>query len=161
MGAIAFCSKNSIVRISSLYSYTKLIFNIHIPFVHNKMNCSGGVYRNAILLLCIYACAFSDLKNPFIFCFFGDKKKSFNFQTHLPHFVIIISVPIWWNSDHRSEFCNFTSAPGSWKRGGIGGSWRVGKIDEYGSVKRWFMLLIIHWLIYLLNTYEKLSNMHF
>lgn len=54
-------------------------------------------------------------------------------KTHLPHFVIIISVPIWWNSDHKSEFCNFTSAPGNVNRGGIGWNCRVGKIDEYGS----------------------------
>lgn len=54
-------------------------------------------------------------------------------RSYLPHFVMIISVPILWNSDHKSAFCNFTSALGSVKRGGIGGSWRVGKIDEYGS----------------------------
>lgn len=53
--------------------------------------------------------------------------------THLPHFVIIISVPILWKSLHRSAFWSFTSAPGSVNLGGIGGSWRDGKIDEYGS----------------------------
>jgi hypothetical protein len=46
---------------------------------------------------------------------------------------MIISVPILWNSDQRSSLCNFTSALGSVKRGGIGGSWRAGKSDEYGS----------------------------
>lgn len=54
-------------------------------------------------------------------------------ETHRPHFVIIISVPILWNSDQRSAFCNLTSAPGSEKRGEIGGSWRAGNSDEYGS----------------------------
>lgn len=51
-------------------------------------------------------------------------------QTHRPHFVMIISVPILWNSDHKSSFCNLTSTLGREKRGGTGGSCLVGKIDE-------------------------------
>lgn len=56
------------------------------------------------------------------------------YLTHLPHLVIIISVPILWNSDHKSAFCNFTSASGIVNLGGIGGNCcRAGNIDEYGS----------------------------
>lgn len=46
---------------------------------------------------------------------------------------MIISFPILQKFDHKSEFCNFTSAAGKVDLGGIGGNWRVGNIDEYGS----------------------------
>lgn len=53
---------------------------------------------------------------------------------HLPHFVMIISVPILWKSSQSSLLSSFTSTPGRVNLGGIGGSCcRVGKIDEYGS----------------------------
>ena len=72
----------------------------------------------------------------------------FCIQTHLPHFVMIISVPILWNSDHKSALWSFTSAPGRVKRGGMGGSWRDGNIDAYGSeIKNWNRSSIKLWVL--------------
>lgn len=53
---------------------------------------------------------------------------------------MIISVPILWNSDHKSEFCNFTSTFGSVNLGGIA-AWKVrgggtGNIVGYGSANQ-------------------------
>lgn len=46
------------------------------------------------------------------------KKKKSKLDTNLPLFVIIISVPIWWNWFHKSLFCKFASTPGNVTRGG-------------------------------------------
>lgn len=40
-------------------------------------------------------------------------QREMNWTTHRPLFVIIISVPVSWNSCHMSTFCRCTLAPGS------------------------------------------------
>lgn len=73
------------------------------------------------------------------------KKKHLTKTTYLPLFVIIISVPIWWNWLHRSAFCNFTDTPGNpWDSPYLGDicicrGAGTGSIVGYGSESERFM----------------------